>query len=106
MVVKDRQVRKAGFVIGIVLIIVGVLLPTSTLVDNLWKTSGEIRDQLLVGAFLLKISLIVSEADLGALGFYQACGFDRVGTMKDEISRGTHGVLLSRVTDYELHPNR
>jgi ribosomal protein S18 acetylase RimI-like enzyme len=53
-----------------------------------------------------KVSLIVSESDLDALGFYKSYGFEQAGRMRDEISRGTDGVLLSYITDYALHPNR
>ncbi|MFH1220468.1 MAG: hypothetical protein V1694_08440 [Candidatus Eisenbacteria bacterium] len=47
-----------------------------------------------------------SDADRGALSFFKACGWQVVGKMKDEIKKGVDGVLLSRIVDYELHPNR
>jgi L-amino acid N-acyltransferase YncA len=53
-----------------------------------------------------KVSLITSEADPGTLSFFQTCGWNVVGRMKDEIRQGVNGVLLSRIVDYELHPNK
>jgi ribosomal-protein-alanine N-acetyltransferase len=53
-----------------------------------------------------KVSLITSAADRMALAFFEACGFEVVGKMKDEIKEGTDGILLSRIVDYKLHPNR
>jgi len=53
-----------------------------------------------------KVSLITSEADPGVLSFFRTCGWVEVGSMKDEIARGVNGILLSRIVDYELHPNR
>ena len=53
-----------------------------------------------------KVSLITSEADRGALRFFEECGWEVVGKMKDEIRKGENGILLSHIVDYELHPNR
>jgi len=52
-----------------------------------------------------KVSLITSEADRGALLFFEACGWEVVGKMRDEIKQGVNGILLSRIVDYQLHPN-
>jgi GNAT superfamily N-acetyltransferase len=52
-----------------------------------------------------KVSLITSEADRGALRFFEECGWEVVGKMKDEIRKGENGILLSQIVDYELHPN-
>jgi ribosomal protein S18 acetylase RimI-like enzyme len=53
-----------------------------------------------------KVSLITSEADPEALSFFQACGWETVGRMKDEIKQGVDGIMLGRIVDYQLHPNR
>lgn len=53
-----------------------------------------------------KVSLITSEKDPVARSFFERCGWELVGTMKDEIKKGVNGVLLSRVVDYRLHPNQ
>jgi ribosomal protein S18 acetylase RimI-like enzyme len=53
-----------------------------------------------------KVSLIVSESDSEALGFYGSYGFERAGRLRDEIKRGTDGVLMSYIVDYDLHPNQ
>ena len=53
-----------------------------------------------------KVSLITSEAEPEALSFFQACGWEIVGRMRDEIRQGVNGILLSRIVDYQLHPNR
>jgi ribosomal protein S18 acetylase RimI-like enzyme len=68
------------------------------LVDYIVQRAKEMR--------FWKVSLIVSESDVEALGFYESYGFEQVGRMKDEIKRGTDGILLSFITDYGLHPNR
>jgi ribosomal protein S18 acetylase RimI-like enzyme len=68
------------------------------LVDYMVQRAKEMR--------FWKVSLIVSESDAEALGFYESYGFERVGRMKDEIKSGTDGILLSFITDYGLHPNR
>ncbi|WP_269433372.1 hypothetical protein [Limnochorda pilosa] len=41
-----------------------------------------------------------------ARSFFERCGWELVGTMRDEIKKGVNGVLLSRVVDYRLHPNQ
>jgi ribosomal-protein-alanine N-acetyltransferase len=53
-----------------------------------------------------KISLITAASDSAALSFFEACGFDQVGRMKDEIGKGEDGVLMSRIVDHRLHPNQ
>ncbi|WP_290650262.1 GNAT family N-acetyltransferase [Aquisalimonas sp.] len=53
-----------------------------------------------------KVSLIVSETERGTLAFFESYGFRAEGIMKDQIRKGTSGVLLSYVTDYGLHPNQ
>ncbi len=53
-----------------------------------------------------KVSLIVSEAEERTLRFYRSCGFEQEGVLRDQIRRGTHGILMSRLTDYSLHPNQ
>lgn len=68
------------------------------LVDHMVQRAKEMR--------FWKVSLIVSESDAEALGFYESYGFERVGRMKDEIKSGIDGILLSFITDYGLHPNR
>ncbi|KPJ61582.1 MAG: hypothetical protein AMJ46_00290 [Latescibacteria bacterium DG_63] len=52
-----------------------------------------------------KVSLITSESEPGTLSFFKECGWEIVGKMKDEIRKGENGILLSRIVDYELHPN-
>jgi len=51
-----------------------------------------------------KISLITAEGDAAALSFFEACGFERVGRMRDELGKGAHGVLMSRIVDHRLRP--
>lgn len=53
-----------------------------------------------------KVSLVASESDFDALGFYESYGFERVGRMRDEVRVGLDGILMSYVVDYDLHPNR
>lgn len=53
-----------------------------------------------------KVSLIVAETEQGTLAFYKSCGFEAEGILRDQIRRGINGVLLSYITDYDLHPNR
>lgn len=53
-----------------------------------------------------KVSLIVSETDVRALAFYKLYGFDAEGMLKDQVKKGTSGVLMSYITDYGLHPNQ
>ena len=52
-----------------------------------------------------KVSLITSEGDAGTRLFFERCGWEVVGVMKDEIKRGVNGILMSRILDYRLHPN-
>ncbi|SQD92497.1 conserved protein of unknown function [Candidatus Bipolaricaulis anaerobius] len=53
-----------------------------------------------------KVSLITAESDVRSSRFFKACGFDVVGVMQDEIRKGENGILMSRIVDYSLHPNR
>jgi ribosomal-protein-alanine N-acetyltransferase len=53
-----------------------------------------------------KVSLITSAGDPEARAFFEACGWEVVGQMKDEIKTGVNGILMSRVVDYGLHPNQ
>jgi ribosomal protein S18 acetylase RimI-like enzyme len=53
-----------------------------------------------------KLSLIVSSEEKATLWFYRENGFETVGRMKDEIIPGTDGLLMSKVVDIALHPNR
>ena len=52
------------------------------------------------------MSLITSEEDNALLAFYERSGFEREGLMRDQIKKGENGVLLSYITDYNLHPNK
>jgi ribosomal protein S18 acetylase RimI-like enzyme len=52
-----------------------------------------------------KISLIVSENEISTIQFYKSNRFEIVGPMKDEIRKGENGLLMSRIIDYNLHPN-
>ena len=52
-----------------------------------------------------KLSLITSDGDPEVRSFFEHCGWEVVGVMKDEIKRGVDGILMSRVVDYKLHPN-
>ena len=53
-----------------------------------------------------KVSLITSEANPGARAFFESCGWEAVGGMRDEIKKGVNGILMSRIVDYGLHPNQ
>jgi len=53
-----------------------------------------------------KVSLIASAEDSSLLTFYTRLGFQREGVMKDQIKKGVNGILLSYITDYNLHPNK
>ena len=91
--------------------------PAGGWIDQIVVSSGERRHG--VGRALLeavmtaaagrkfwKVSLITSEAGEAARSFFERCGWELVGTMKDEIKKGVNGVFLSRVVDYKLHPNQ
>jgi ribosomal-protein-alanine N-acetyltransferase len=53
-----------------------------------------------------KVSLIASEGNAVARSFFQSCGWEIVGQMRDEIKPGINGILMSRIVDYGLHPNQ
>jgi len=91
--------------------------PAGGWVDQIAVTKGQQRRG--VGGALLeavlkaaqergfwKVSLITSEADRGAMAFFKASGWEAVGKMRDEITKGVNGILLSHIVDYQLHPNR
>ena len=54
-----RQIRRTSLIVGVVLILVGILVPADTLIESLRAEPGDLLDQLLVGATLFKISLVV-----------------------------------------------
>ena len=53
-----------------------------------------------------KVSLITRADDPVSWPFFERCGWEVVGTMRDEIQKGIDGVLLSRIVDDRLHPNQ
>lgn len=53
-----------------------------------------------------KVSLITRADDPVSRPFFERLGWEVVGTMRDEIKKGIDGVLLSRIVDYRLHPNK
>lgn len=53
-----------------------------------------------------KVSLITRADDPVSRPFFERCGWEVVGTMRDEIQKGIDGVLLSRIVDDRLHPNQ
>lgn len=91
--------------------------PAGVWIDQIAVTGG--RRRCGVGRALLesavaeaakrefwKVSLITSEGDPKTCWFFERCGWDSVGRMKDEIKKGVDGILMSRIVDYGLHPNR
>lgn len=53
-----------------------------------------------------KVSLITRADDPVSRPFFERLAWEGVGTMRDEIKKGIDGVLLSRIVDYRLHPNK
>jgi GNAT superfamily N-acetyltransferase len=73
-----------------------------------WGVGSALLDAVVAAARergFWKVSLITSDAASGARSFFQARGWEVVGKMRDEITKGVDGILLSRIVDYELHPN-
>lgn len=55
---------KLGFTFGVPLIIVGILVPSSTLIESLRTIPTDLHEQLILGATLFKIGLVI----LGFIG--------------------------------------
>jgi ribosomal-protein-alanine N-acetyltransferase len=52
-----------------------------------------------------RVSLVVSEREEASRAFFAACGLEEAGRLRDEITPGVDGVLMTIVTDGALHPN-
>ena len=55
---------KLSFAIGVPLIIAGILVPSSTLIESVRTIPADLYDQLLLGATLFKVGLVI----LGCIG--------------------------------------